>query len=51
MAKPCDCGHPAAMHEADGVGHCKACACPGPEPRDEDTEAVDVEDDDDEPVL
>jgi hypothetical protein len=26
-AKPCDCGHPAAIHELDGVGPCTAAGC------------------------
>jgi len=31
LAKPCDCGHPAAMHDADGAGRCSApgCTCRG----------------------
>lgn len=35
-AKPCDCGHPLALHELDGVGHCTACGCPGPPPLEAD---------------
>lgn len=27
LARPCDCGHPAALHELDGVGHCKVAGC------------------------
>jgi hypothetical protein len=26
-AKPCDCGHPAGLHELDGVGPCSAAGC------------------------
>jgi hypothetical protein len=34
-ARPCDCGHTLALHEADGAGRCTACACPGPPPLEE----------------
>jgi hypothetical protein len=46
-AKPCECGHPAAQHEVDGVGHCTAtgCNCPGAVAADDSEE-----DDDDEAV-
>lgn len=48
-AKPCDCGHPAAVHEKDGVGHCKVCDCPGPGVAEDAADAV--SDDGDDAVL
>jgi hypothetical protein len=54
QARPCDCGHPAALHEVDGVGHCTAlgCDCLRMAVAADGTDAIDSEGDEgDEAVL
>jgi hypothetical protein len=45
-AKQCECGHAAAAHASDGVGHCRLCGCQGRVARDDDADAVSNERDD-----
>jgi hypothetical protein len=41
-AKPCDCGHALALHDADGAGPCTLCDCLGPPLSDEPDPVADA---------